>query len=188
MLEQKRLYFSDPARWEDKNDEGAIEIYREKKGLAKVFVLCCTKDTETIYHWKAFSETDCGCCVEFNSEALFEICNEVPDIKHGKVDYVKIKDLPKEYRGKEDKIPFLKRWPYRNESEYRILYEAKKKQNSFWLDIDYKLIKKVTVSQRLNKESFESLKKIIQEKYEITVNQSTVYKNDRWLTKMRDEI
>jgi hypothetical protein len=61
MLRRKRLVFSDPKYWEDKNDLELLAIYKKAKGKKSLFALCFLMEDETIHHWKAFAAGSSGC-------------------------------------------------------------------------------------------------------------------------------
>ena len=108
IMQTSKLKLSNPKYWEDKNDVEYIEAYKKKKALKQVLAMCFTDDIETIYHWKAFSETINSCCIEFNAEKLLQIIDGKKGYRFGKVKYFRVNELKKELVNIDD-IPFSKR-------------------------------------------------------------------------------
>lgn len=180
ILKYQKIRFSDPKYWDDKNDVEYMEAYRKKKKLKKVFAICFTKDIETIYHWSTVSESSNVCYVSFDRDKLIGLIDGRSGYRHGEVKYLKVKDLPSELKLIAD-IPFYKRLPYENESEYRIIYESKYYIKDKYLPIDLRIIKKVTIGQKMNPDLYELLRNDIKTKYNIKVIRSTVYENKTWI-------
>ena len=72
----------------------------------------------------------------------------MPELKHGLVRYRKVNELDDEAI-EVDKMPFTKRWPYRCEDEFRVIWQGKCKDAFFEVPIDLKLIRKITLNQRM---------------------------------------
>ena len=88
-----------------------------------------------------------------------------------------------------DDIPFIKRWPYRYENEYRILWQGETNQPAIEIDIDLNSINKITLSQRMPKPIHNSIKELL--KSEIRnpasrINSSTLYENTTWIKKFKE--
>ena len=187
LLHRKKITLIDPKLWEDKNDTKGIFEYKKSKHIKNLFALCFSYSDETVHLWKAFSNGPYGCCIEFNYDLLLkEIKKAHPLFKHGPVEYKKLKDI--EYPQKrihEDKIPFIKRWPYRCEEEYRIMVEIIGKKSLFHeVRIPLEVINKITISQHMSQQVFNSIKKYLEKiigTHEIKINRSTLYENKRWI-------
>jgi len=183
LLERKKLVLLDPKSWDDKNDTEVIEAYKRKAKIANLFALCFVDDYETIHHWKTFSNGSSGCCIQFDAEMLFEIFNKTKGLRHGKVDYKKIKELDSPTFDLK-KMPFTKRQPYECEKEYRIIWEGKTDANVFELDVPLNSINRITLSQQMPEQVFETIKKLLQTTFkdpEKRISRSTIYENKRWI-------
>ncbi|KYC49845.1 MAG: hypothetical protein AMQ22_01560 [Candidatus Methanofastidiosum methylothiophilum] len=181
ILETNVITFSNPIYWEDKNDSEILQSYKRKKHLKTLFALCFTKDTETIYQWKAFSDNASGCYIKVSLDKLISIIGKTKNIRHGEVKYIQIAELKKKL-SKIDQIPFSKRYPYRNEAEYRFIYESTNSEKSFSLNLLPEDIISITFNQKMNDHTFESIKTLMKEKYKVSrVYRTTIYKNDKWL-------
>jgi hypothetical protein len=180
ILKYSKIRLSDPKYWEDKNDVEYIEAYRKKKRLKKVFAICFTKDIETIYHWSTVSELSNICYISFDKDKLVETIEGKSGYRHGEIKYLQVKELPSKLKKIAD-IPFCKRLPYANESEYRIIYDSKNYIKDKYLPIDLRIIKKITVGQKMSFDLYELLKNEIKTKYGLKVYKSTVYENKTWI-------
>ncbi|MHB0898030.1 MAG: hypothetical protein ACYC1A_10825 [Spirochaetales bacterium] len=188
ILESSELQFSDPRYWEDKNDSEILKAYKDKKKLKTLFALCFTKDTETIYQWKAFSDNSSGCFIKFDSDNINKKILKNRNIRQNEIKYIKINELKQELKKIED-IPFSKRWPYRNENEYRYIYESKLYKSSYSIPINSSDIISVTFNQKMTDHTFDTIKRILKNKYKMSnIYHSTVYRNETWLNYIRDKM
>lgn len=186
ILQRKKLTLLNPNLWEDRNDAEIINEYKLRKKITSVFALCFSHDDETIHHWKTYANGPSGCVIEFDAEKLFEVLDAVAGIKHGKVLYKKMNDV-RSSMIEVDEIPFTKRWPYRCEEEYRILYETKEKMDFFEVDIPLDAIRKVTISQQMPKQIYATIKSYLQDsgKNKGRISHSTLYENTIWVNKFK---
>ena len=187
MLKRKRLVLLDPSSWEDKNDSEIILEYKKRKRVRKLFALCFSYGDETIHHWKTFADGTSGCCVQFDSDQLIDLLNHTRGIRYGKVEYKKLKDLKDEAIDIEE-IPFTKRWPYRCEEEFRIIWAGRTDQTSYEIPFDLRMIMKVTISQRMPKQVYETIRDYLREVFrrpEQRINRSTLYQNRIWINKFK---
>lgn len=122
MLVHRRIVLLNPASWEDRNDSFYLEQYKTKRALKTVLALCFSKKHETFHHWKVFSNGTGGVCVEFNREALLKSIRGQKGFQLRDVKYRLIKEVHSKRPPVED-WPFLKRKPFEDESEFRIVFE-----------------------------------------------------------------
>ena len=122
LLETKSLTFSDPANWADRNDIHVLNEYGTRMKYQTVRALCFTQASETFHHWRVFAEGPDGVCIVFHRERLLSEIELNPHVRHEPVVYRQMKHLPKDPPSLAD-LPFQKRWPYRDELEYRAIFE-----------------------------------------------------------------
>lgn len=183
MLERKKLTLLNPRLWEDKNDSEIILDYKNRKGLENLFALCFSHNDETIHHWKTYSNGPSGCVIEFDAKKLFAIIDRIPNLRHGEVTYRKLADIEKN-KVDIDAMPFTKRWPYRVEEEYRIIYETNDKIDFFEIDIPLTVIRKVTISQQMPEQIYNTIKSHLKgtsKNPDSRISRSTLYENKRWI-------
>lgn len=169
ILRKKRLTFVDPNNWEDKNDSYFIELYKEKSGMKSVLALCFveyeSKDAEKYHHWKVYSGSTSGVCIQFKGDKLISYIDSVPGIIHNTVTYKTVKELRticQETSWKE--LPFIKRKAYNGEVEFRIIYNIQSEElKSKPLPIELDLISRITLNPWIHKPDNESVFKVIRE-------------------------
>ena len=124
LLTHKRLTLLDPASWDDKNDSYFSEHYRERSNYRSVLALCLSTVGETYHHWKVFCGHASGVCIAFDRKLLLDCVDAADGVRHGKVKYMRLEGIAaKPPRLK--RLPFIKRYAFRHELEYRLIYESK---------------------------------------------------------------
>jgi hypothetical protein len=166
VLVQKRITLLSPETWEDRNDAYFLERYREEMKLQSVLAICFSRHRETFHHWRVFSSGASGVCIEFDNSLLQSIANK-QGYRHGNVEYHWIKDFRINDLRKDtpevDKWPFLKRKPFEDEREYRIIFESKTEGlRAHPITISLASIRKVTLSPWLPEAVATSVEDIIQ--------------------------
>jgi hypothetical protein len=182
-LLHKRIFLLDPRSWEDKNDSYYIDVFKKKRGLNTVLALCFAETNETFHHWKVFSGNVSGVCIEFDKEKLLEHFKGIKNVKICKVKYRKINEL-KDHRPKEFQLPFIKRHPYRDEKELRIIYSNKNEEiecKAFTIRLD--CINKILLNHLLPDALCGSIRDVIQGIYgckSLRINRTTLIDNEKW--------
>lgn len=189
-LQRKRLTLLDPKLWEDRNDAEIILEYKRRKGIKNLFALCFSCNDGTVHHWKTYSAGPSGCMIEFNATKLLAIF-EKEKLNHGLVVYKRLSDLERKNAIIEvDKIPFTKRWAYRCEEEYRIIYETNNNADFFDLEIPLDTIYRISISQQMPKPIYETIKqhlRSVTNNPDSKIHRSTLYENTRWINRFRKE-
>jgi predicted transglutaminase-like protease len=92
-----------------------------------------------------------------------------------------MRDLKKETISIND-IPFLKRWPYRDEKEYRYIFESDEEKGKVAIPIGLDDIISITFSEKMPEHTFSAIKGMIKFRYKISkIDRTTVYRNERWI-------
>lgn len=185
MLKRKRLVLLDPASWDDKNDSAIMAEYKKRKNVEKLFALCCSQGDETIHHWRTFADGISGCCIEFSGPKLLELLGKIEGVRYSPVVYRKLKDL-KEGAIEIGSIPFTKRWPYRCEEEFRIIWEGSNEKECFEIDLDLSIINRITISQRMPDPVYSTIRMYLKGAFpnpDKKISRSTLYQNDVWIGK-----
>ena len=188
ILVCKRLVFSDPKFWDDKNDTELLKIYRKRVKRKKILALCFLDDFETIHHWKAFAGGVDGCCIEFDKAKLKKLlfAHKKSGVRCFQVRY---KKLGEPIDDRPDKIPFQKRWPYRYEREFRAIWEGNKDSHPIPIpNNDLSMITRITLSEKLPKHLFNTIEEFLRSPIfglsnQVKINQTTVYENRGWIKK-----
>lgn len=184
ILKNRQLTLLNPMTWDDKNDSSFVTLYREKCNLKSVLALCFTRASETYHHWRIFAPTSSGVRVTLNEQLLRNSVSSIPGLQLKEVEYLKIDDIRNAEIGRQ-RLPFLKRYPYEQESEVRLLWEsATDQRDAFPLPIDLQAITKVTLSPWLHPSLVESVKSTLRSIdgcSALTVHRTTLISNDEWL-------
>jgi hypothetical protein len=182
ILTTGKLTLLDPATWDDKNDSFFLSIYKEKRQLETVLALCFTTASETYHHWRVFSDGPSGVCIHFKSTHL-EAAMHNKRIQFKKVSYLKVDELRKN-KPRVAQLPFIKRFPFRAEEEFRALWESKSdKCNFLEVPIELSSIARITLSPwlhpNLRKNTVSAIKRIPDCK-SIPIWRSTLTGNSDW--------
>ena len=94
-----------------------------------MLALCYTHSQETYHHWRIFAPTSSGVRITFNEQLLRNSAIGIDGLQLAEVEYVKLADIRKEKLSRQ-RLPFIKRHPYRQESEVRLLGSPKQKKDS----------------------------------------------------------
>lgn len=187
FLEREKLVLLSPSTWEDKNDSEIMDEYKDRKRLSSLCALCFSYESETIHHWKTFSDGISGCVIEFDAEALINIFDKTEGVHHRVVTYKKMRDVSRNNINVAD-IPFTKRWPYRYEKEYRVIWEGDLNRNVFEIDVPISCVKRITISQQMPEKIYETIKDLLSKSFENPskkINRSTIYENKGWINKFK---
>ncbi len=183
LLKSQTLTLLNPTAWDDKNDKQYMRIYKDKKNLASLLALCFTEAAETYHHWKVFAPGSSGVCVYFDKTQLLQQLDNITGIQHRQLKYEKLDKLKNSTLSIKE-LPFLKRFAFRDEKEYRIIYENSVKKYKFkHFKIQTSCIEQVTLSPWLPKPLIDSLKdtiKSFETSPSFRVFQTTLNENSIW--------
>ena len=144
MLSKKCITLLEPITWEDKNDAYYLEKYKQAKHLKTLLAYCFSTKRETFHHWKVFAAGSSGVCVEFRKAKLLDFVRKVTGTNTG---YVKYRLIRENRQPDQHTWPFLKRVPFKDEGEYRIIYEnAVDVEKAKDVIFDLSCISKITLS------------------------------------------
>ncbi len=184
MLVERRITLVSPERWDDRNDVALLEAYRKRRGVEKLYAMCFTQAPETYHHWSVFAGGLEGVRVNIDKLALLSSLKDNPRYVWNDVEYLTLEKM-KTYR-KIDvfDIPFFKRYAFRDELEFRLLYECgDKKKVVHHVPVQLDWIKGITVSPWMPTNLVDSLKAAIHSINgceRIRVTKTSLRENDRW--------
>ena len=184
MLTHKEITLLDPATWDDKNDSEYLESYKKKNKLKSLLALCFTEAPETHHHWKVYSPGNSGVCIRFDKTALLRCVDRNRNVIHESVTYKTIDEL-ENISPKIEALPFLKRFPFRDEEEYRLIYTSKETQHKLKdIAIDLSSIERIVLSPSLHKSLAATLRatiKTIDGCKDIRIHRTTLNESKRWI-------
>lgn len=125
VLSNKRLALLSPRKWDDTNDVAFIDAYRAHRELGTVLAACFTRAAERYHHWRVFSGGTEGICIEFDRKELLQSLPNPGPYLWGNVEYLTLTTLRKKRAIDLWELPFFKRNGFRDEKEFRLLFEGK---------------------------------------------------------------
>ncbi|GAA0624830.1 hypothetical protein GCM10009422_21630 [Brevundimonas kwangchunensis] len=128
MLRKQELHLLDPQSWDDRNDRYFMALYKEARGAGGLYGLCAAQCSETYHHWRVFTGTADGACVELNRTLMEDALSKLEGIRFGEVDYLKLQEATKLTARDVDRLPFVKREGFKAEEEYRVIAETRERQ------------------------------------------------------------
>ncbi len=183
ILNQNSITFYDQKMWEDQNDICYISKYKKLNHYRSVLVKCFAKAEETYLMWKAYTNKEKGVCIEFDQMRLINKISSKNIISRSVI-YTTIKSRQSN-RQKLGLLPFLKRYPYKGEKEYRIVYFSPDKYlSSASIPIDRSCILRILLSPWLTNTMVETQKdeiKKINGWNDLLVMKSSVLSNHEWM-------
>ncbi|CDT85981.1 conserved hypothetical protein [Vibrio coralliirubri] len=182
-LQTKQLVLLDPSTWDDKNDSYFIKQYAKEKNALSTAALCLTECHETYHHWSIFSNGTSGVCIEFNKEKFNNNIVGIENLKAKRVDYKAINIL-KTCPPTVDDLPFLKRYAFNAENEFRLFWESEEPNHSiFKVSMPLSAIERIILSPWLPPSVAEHVKctlKSISGCSDIRIHRSTLVENEDW--------
>ena len=181
ILQNRELTLLNPNSWDDRNDAHYISEYKKKIGANSVLALCFAATKETYHHWRVFSGGTDGVCIEFDFDTLSRYFDRDSRLHHKLVMYKDIKDAP---RTRLHNLPFLKRSPFSDEREFRLIYVDMKEEKNFApCKIPLSSIRRVTLSPWMPKPLVDAVRgsvKDVKGCHDLEVYRSTLIENERW--------
>jgi len=183
ILRKRTITLLDPQTWDDKNDSHYLSVYQQKKSLQSVLALCFTQVSETYHHWRVFAGGSAGICITFEREELLKALKKQKGVTAKNVTYLELNKMGRK-KLKMAELPFLKRYPYGDEREFRVIYEsASTKHSALDVPIPLEAIDRITLSPWTPTALADTLKETIREIPGcrlIKVARSTLISNERW--------
>jgi hypothetical protein len=183
ILERKVITLLNPASWDDRNDAYFLSRYKERKAARTLLALCFAEASETYHHWRVFSPGMDGVCIEFDKDKLLGAFKGDDQITSRSVQYRQIPHILKN-RPVDDELPFLKRFPYQDEREFRIIYCSLSElveSKSYLIGLD--CISRITLSPWLPPPLATSVKKALRAIdgcSKVKIYASTLIENEKW--------
>jgi hypothetical protein len=190
VLRHQVITLLSPASWDDRNDAYFLSQYKKRKNVQSVLALCFALAPETYHHWRVFSHGCDGVCIEFDKEALLGALQGIEGLRSRKVIYKEIRRA-RVKRPKVDELPFLKRFPYKPENEFRLIYVGPDEVTDFKeFDIPLHCIMKITLSPWMPKALVQAVGETLQDIdgcQGLAIRRSTLIENEKWKQLARGE-
>jgi len=147
--------------------------------------LCFADALETYHHWKIYSGNSSGVCVEFNKDHLLAKTRANEGFTSKPIAYKTISELRSNQIGIND-LPFVKRFAFKDEKEFRIIYESYEEEIKIkHISIQSDDIDCIIINPWVDKAVYKSIKSILMDIdgfKTVRVIKSTVVENDVWKT------
>ncbi len=184
MLVKERITLLNPSSWEDENDIAFLEAYRLKRKIPAVFATCFTHARETFHHWSVFANGHEGVRININKELLLEGLRVNPCYSWGEVEYKTYEQLESLKDLSVFDLPFLKRYAFTHEDEFRIVYDCPNtREKSHDITLKREWIKDITLSPWLHPALINPMKDAIKSLPncgDITVKKTNLRNSERW--------
>lgn len=126
LLSARRLTLLSPDLWDDKNDSHYLRRYREIRDLRGLAALCFTQSAERYHHWRVFAPGASGVCIQFKRTRLLSAVSSQRGVTAREVSYRTLKSMRSRGPAVDD-LPFVKRHAFKDEDEFRLVFESKVK-------------------------------------------------------------
>ena len=186
ILEQDKLEFGDPAGWEDKNDAASVEAYRRTSGAERIRVLSLASGDEQIHLWFEYAHKEYGACIHFKTPALLAALKKEKRFICGPIRYTPRDKLSAQELKAHTPVewPFIKRRPYENEQEYRVLWTGGPDETPPAIPLAG-LLDSITLAPGLPSPCNTVLQKMLSanyaEKYRLKVQSSRLLNSPDWI-------
>lgn len=179
----EELALLDPTTWDDRNDSFYIEEYARQSDIKSVYALCLADCAETYHHWRVFAHGSGGACIQFNRDKFMAAISKVDGLRAERVVYKTIKQLRDEKPLLND-LPFLKRYAFQHEDEFRLFYPSKTKGDLIHrIPVPLSCIDRVILSPWLARSVSDRVKKTLKSIprcSNVKIYRSTLVENEDW--------
>jgi hypothetical protein len=184
VLQRRAVTLLSPALWDDRNDAYFMSQYKAQTSLKTLLALCFSEVPETYHHWRVFSHGSDGVRIEFDKAKLLAAFKGDRRVVARSVDYREINKLKLDPAPGIETLPFLKRYPYRDEKEFRIVYRCSDEAvetKSFPVPLN--AIARVTLSPWLPLPLADEVRRLLRAIDgcgKLSVARSTLLENENW--------
>ncbi len=179
----RELTLLSPGSWDDKNDAFFVEEYRKKANHGSIVATCLSAANPTYHHWKLFTHGASGAALYFKRREFEDWLEAHPKLEGQFVVY-RTEDKLREHPPSIAELPYVKRWAYRAEEEFRLLLGcANRNVKVQSVEFDLGMVEQVVLNPWLPKPTFQAVKKVIQSIdgcSELPVLRATMVQSDSW--------
>ncbi|ATY32897.1 hypothetical protein CVN68_13725 [Sphingomonas psychrotolerans] len=184
ILRRKELPLLDPQNWDDRNDRYYMALYKQEKKLGGLYGLCAARCSETYHHWRVFTGTSDGACVEIKRGAFEEALAKLEGVRFGEVQYLRLEQIERPKAIDVDRMPFVKREGFTAEEEYRVIAETGEDQKSaLSIEFPHSMINCIYLNPWLPKTVAESIRETLRSLpgcAKLRVSRSQLIESSRW--------
>lgn len=168
-LRRQKLAILNPESWDDRNDRLFMQVYKSHTNAAGLYGMCAALRGETYHHWKVFAGGASGACLVLKRlplEAYLDSHQPEPGtkIRYDEVKYLRLDEVKKLSPDHIKNLPFLKRYGFKDEDEYRIVIETVTgQQPAIFIDCPHTWIDTIYLNPWLYENQAQSLIETINE-------------------------
>lgn len=184
ILRRRELPLLDPQSWDDRNDRYFMNLYKSKKNIKGLYGLCAARCSETYHHWRVFTNSSDGACLELRRKPLEDALNEISGVRYGEVEYLKLEEVEALTAADIDRLPFIKRIGFNAEKEYRIVAAHDEAQSpAISVDLSLSWVSQIYLNPWLPKSIAESVSETLKAMPDcdrIKISKSLLIDSGRW--------
>ncbi|SOC10245.1 DUF2971 domain-containing protein [Stappia indica] len=162
-LRRQKLAIPNPENWDDRNDQLFMRLYKDHREAKGLYGMCAALCGETYHHWKIFAGGASGACLVLKRRLLEPYLDRSQPgpktkIRYAEVDYLKLEEVKELSPDEINDLPFLKRYGFKDENEYRIVIETDTDQQpAIFIDCPHDWIDAVYLNPWLYENQAKSL-------------------------------
>jgi hypothetical protein len=159
LLSERKLTLRDPRNWDDANDRYYLGLYKSSKNFQSVLALCFLEASERYHFWQVFAPGRSGIRIRFKTSELLRAVGGQQGLRMERVKYRLLDDIESV---PIDQFPFVKRYGFKDEREFRMIYESgARKVRSVDVAIPLSCIHSIKLNPWLHPDLFPYVKKAI---------------------------
>jgi len=184
LLRTGELFLLDPQTWDDRNDRYFMSLYKAARQRQSLYALCGTLANETYHHWRVFTGSSDGACLEIHRLPFEAHLRTLDGVRFGPMEYLDLKEMEQLGPTDADRLPFLKRLGFKAENEYRVIADSNEPQApAMTIPVDLSWVGRVHINPWLPQTLADSVKATLRsipgcEK--LSVTRSALIENTRW--------
>jgi hypothetical protein len=183
LLAEQKITLLDPQSWDDRNDSYYLSLYKKSKNLKSVLALCFTMASERYHFWRVYGVGLSGVRIRFKRKELLDAVRKTQGLRMESVEYPKLDKIDKTTLP-ISKFPFVKRYAFKDEIEFRMVYESEKERiTKLDIPISLSCIDKIVLNPWLHPDLFYHVREAlcsIKDCRSLTIVHSKLIDNKRW--------
>jgi hypothetical protein len=184
LLREQNITLRDPEFWDDRNDAYFMAEYKRRMNVKTVLAICFAEAQETYHHWKVFAGGSDGVCLVFDKAKLLTTFDGDKNVVDGPIKYMDLNEVKALKHVADDRLPFLKRAPYEDEREHRVVYrDANQVLKQITYPIKLNWIDRIVLGPWMNRTLAQSVSKAlksIDKCSAIKITKTTLVDNETW--------
>jgi hypothetical protein len=184
LLREQTVTLRDPEFWDDRNDAYFMAEYKRRMNAKTVLAICFAEAQETYHHWKVFAAGSDGVCIVFDKAKFLTAFDGDKNVVDRPITYMNLTEVKALKYVDDEKLPFLKRAPYEDEREHRVVYrdlDQDLKQITYPIKLSW--IDRIVLGPWMNKTLAQSVSKALKSIDKcsgLSITKTTLVDNETW--------